>query len=330
MINKKVSALITAYNISPVLVDIGASAGTNQSFAVLAPYSTLVGFDPDSRGLDQNFGKEFKKAFLIPKAVINRQSRKADFYLTKFNECSSILKPNPDVYKEYIISEYFTPIGTASVMATSLNAAIDELELSLIDWLKVDSQGTDLSLITSLRKGVLADVLVIDMEPGLMPFYRFEETFPQCHEYMIKNGFFPSHLQSQSFARVRSSTVEVFREFCPGIEFDHRCKKSPICLEARYFRTIRYLEQRATKARLLTAFVLAMAEELIGYAMDICLLYERKEGRNEASVLMREAIQEELTATRKKEIKVSPDMLSMRDLASIALFKIRRRLSFHF
>lgn len=326
MINKQVSALITANKISPILVDIGASAGANQSFAVLAPYSTLVGFDPDSRGLDQNFGKEFKKAFLIPKAVINRRSGKADFYLTKFNECSSILEPNPDVYKEYIISEYFTPIGTASVTATSLNTVIDELELHLIDWLKVDSQGTDLSLITSLRKGVLADVLVIDMEPGLMPFYRSEETFPECHKYMIENGFFPSHLQSQSFARVRSSTVEVFREVCPEIDFDNRCKKSPICLEARYFRTIRYLEQRATKTRLLTAFVLAMAEELLGYAMDICLLYEKKTGRDEAAKMMRNAICEDLATPQKNKPTFNVDTLSVPDLAGIALRKIKRRL----
>ena len=59
---------------------------------------------------------------------------------------------------------------------------MDRLSLSGIDWLKTDSQGTDLRIFNSLRPEVRSRVLAIDIEPGLIDAYVGEDLFVDAHK----------------------------------------------------------------------------------------------------------------------------------------------------
>jgi hypothetical protein len=326
MLNNSIKQLVEAAGVSPVLVDVGSTGETFPPFAAMAPFATLVAFDADSRAENDGFGSKFKEAFLIPKVVASRDASSVEFILARFGECSSTLEPDPDVVGEYIFKDFFTTVGRTTLPAITLNAVLDDLGLPGFDWVKVDSQGTDLRLLQSLREDAWANVLAVDVEPGLLPFYRSEDTFCACHDFLTSNGFFPSDIKAQSFARIRPSTADYFAKLAAPGGFTEQLKRSPICLEARYFRSIQHLSENASKDRLITAFVLGMADDLLGYAMDVCLLYESKTGRDQKSEMMRAAIVEDIASISQRDAYTPTAAASIRNACRIARRKLRKLL----
>lgn len=88
-------------------------------------------------------------------------------------------------------------------------------------------------------------------EPGLAPFYRGEQTFPDINQALVKEGFWLAHLKVQQFARVQASTIkEVFGLDVKATDPAARLfGPSPTAAEARYFPTLESLKAREAPFR---------------------------------------------------------------------------------
>jgi hypothetical protein len=149
---------------------------------------------------------------------------------------------------------------------------MDQLNLPAVDWLKVDSQGKDLSVILGLDPVRREKLLCIEIEPGFTPFYKDEESFFQIHQELTSMGFWLAHLKSQQFARVRASTVkDAFGADIGGLDPAARLfGTSPTAAEARYFPSLELLERRgATSRDYAVAWSFAVSTGLWGYALEL-------------------------------------------------------------
>jgi FkbM family methyltransferase len=270
--------LLTTAKIHPVLVDIGASGGAPAIWKSIASLSTYVAFDPDLRDMAQSFGGEFHRRIVFNKAVTDDAlSADVEFNLTAYPHCSSALTPNMEGLKDYAFQEYFATERKVRVPAITLGAVLQQTELSRIDWMKIDTQGTDLRLFTSLSDGVRSRMLALDVEPGLINAYQGEDLFVDAHRHLTQHGFWLSNLNIGSTARIRKSTLA---ELVPNPSmrqaFAHRAiKKSPAWAEARYMREIDLLADPNAYALLWT---FAMIDRQAGFALDVALDYQRTFG----------------------------------------------------
>jgi hypothetical protein len=65
--------------------------------------------------------------------------------------------------------------------AVAIDEALARRQLSTIDWIKLDTQGTDLRLIHSISPALRARLMAIDTEPGLIEIYQGEDMFVDVH-----------------------------------------------------------------------------------------------------------------------------------------------------
>lgn len=276
-------------SIEPVLVDVGSSGPAMRVFAPLAPFSTIIGFDADSRGQGEEFAKGFKRSILVPKAVVTDESvEEVEFVLTRNPYCSSTLEPDLDALESFVFQDLFVPVGRAKAPATTLNKVLKDQGLEGFDWVKVDSQGTDLRILRSLEPETFKRLLVVDVEPGLIDAYKGEDLFVDTHAFLVGNGFFLADVHTQSYARLRPSTAREIARIIDVADATPFLKKSPTCCEARYFRTLEHLETHGTKRMLITAFVFGLVDELLGYAFDVALVYNQKFGKDsDGTVLLK-------------------------------------------
>ena len=79
---------------------------------------------------------------------------------------------------------------------------MDDLDLQHLDWLKLDTQGCDLTILQGLDKKRLDSLLCIEGEPGFEQFYEGEETFVDLHSKLTKADFWLDALENQAFPRV--------------------------------------------------------------------------------------------------------------------------------
>lgn len=197
--------------------------------------------------------------------------------------------------RDYIFHDYFLPIDKTSAKATSLNRVITEQSLQGIDWLKVDSQGTDLRIVRSLRPEYFAALVALDVEPGFIHAYLREDLFTDIHDFLTQNGFWLSDLHCQAYPRVRSESLAPLSELAgyPQDTIRSVLRGSPTAAEARYLRTIPAAAAAGTR-QLLMLSVFALIDGHVGIAFEAIKKYEQVGGRYDQVALMKQIIGHEL------------------------------------
>jgi len=249
-----------------ILVDVGAAGSLFEPWQKIQGNSSLIAFEPDVRSFSalKSKLKSVHKVHLIDKIVSNKNGPQT-LYITKNPYCSSTLSPNPKVLSKLSYSELYEVIDQRTVDAVTLERVYNSLNLNYIDWLKLDTQGTDLRIIESLPSDILDTILVIDIEPGLYGSYVGEDEFSSIDPYLRSHGFWLASLRVSKVIRMSSS-------LCKEVGLpSHFMKSNPKWVNARYIREVNYpiFIEKATGLDYLRLSFFAALEGWYGYSYEI-------------------------------------------------------------
>jgi hypothetical protein len=278
------TTILQSADISPVLADVGSSGTSHGIWDPIASESLVIGFDPDTRNPDENFGVGFSRKLLVNKAVSPRDDTDTvSFILTEYPSCSSMLEPDMDSLSSFSFRDYFRPVDRVNVAATSINRVMDTEELEEIHWLKLDSQGVDLRILKSIRSSYFNRLLAVDIEPGLVRAYQEEDMFTDCHAWLINHGFWMSRLEYQAYPKIRPETMADMAKWT-GVDpqlMIRSLPKAPTAIEGRYLREVDWLDCSGQgKRALILAGVFGLLDGQKGYAYDVASLYVNRFGRD--------------------------------------------------
>lgn len=280
----ELDALTAALGKQLVLVDVGSSGGVPSIWRPLGQYATYVGFDPDAREIREVRDGEFARAVYINKAVAPAEAGGAvRFFLTRSPYCSSTLRPNPAITGSFLSAEKFIVEGETRAPATTLGEALSGLGLAHVDWLKIDTQGTDLAVFHSLPEDLRRGVLAADLEPGLRGAYVNEQLFSDVHAAMVREGMWLSRMEVLGFPRMRKATLDALSAKRPLDEkmIIKSVRRTPGWVECRYLRTLESLAERGDvvmRRDYITLWLFAHADQQYGYCLDIADEFARRFG----------------------------------------------------
>jgi len=283
-----IGKLLQGLDIRPVLMDIGASGAPPAIWNDIASQSIYIGLDPDLREIHEDKSSRFHRSVIFNEAVTaEKDATEAMVYLTRSPFCSTVLAPNPAATAAWLERDMFEVESRASVRATTIESVLRRLDLPSLDWVKLDTQGTDLRLINSMSPDVLSRVMAIDTEPGLIDIYQCEDMFVDVHRDLTKNGFWLSGMHTGGFVRMRRGTLDAAREVNAKIDDQYirsSIRSSPAYLEARYLRTLEWLAEKSLSAReYIVLWIFALTDDQLGFALDLGVEFERKFGASDAS-----------------------------------------------
>ncbi len=237
---------LAAAGISLTLVDIGASLEPFRAFRPLLGRATYVGFDPDLREMHTE-ASESGRRVIVNKAVVAEADRStATFFLTRNPTASSTLRPAADEVAPYLHAYRYDVVGEAEVPATTLDGALASAGIDRLDWLKLDTQGTDLRLVESVGESLFATLMAVDAEPGLDEHYETEDTFGELHRAMTERGFWLADIDLTRAVRLRRSTFDDAlgaRSKFGRMRYEFTLKTSPTAVGPRYLRTLASLDK---------------------------------------------------------------------------------------
>lgn len=267
--------LLESRKISLTLMDVGASGDIFAPFVGVLPISTLVGFDPDLRAMKIATGQHGEKIVVLSKAVTATPGQhESRFFLTKSPSCSSTLKPDLTKLSQWPYAGLFEVNDTVSVPAITIAEALVEVGHTHIDWLKVDTQGTDLRIIKSLPDEIRGRIIACDAEPGFYEHYENADRFGALHDYMVDQGFWLADLNLQAQPRISSQNYPglLNRAKSPWVQklLLKTLKRSPTAPEARYIRTIpSAIEHGYSCDQFLSLWAISIATGNLEYAYDV-------------------------------------------------------------
>lgn len=192
----------------PVLVDVGASYHIYPIWKRISAYSICLAFDPDIRETDylMEEDKGFLKLYTLPYIVTDEPIAKKKFYLTNSPYCSSTLPPNEENLGNYKFRTMFGVQEEIELAARTLTETLKKLNLNRIDWLKTDTQGTDLRIFESLSNEIKNGICAIDFEPGIVDAYQGEDKLHHVLNALDQYPFWVSDLSIHGVPRVSEST----------------------------------------------------------------------------------------------------------------------------
>jgi hypothetical protein len=292
----KAIELLAASGVRLTLVDVGASLEPFPPFQPLLGHATYVGFDPDLREIHDEGapGEGPGRRVIVNKAVVaDPTASTVRFFLTHNPTCSSTLPPDLAAVAEYLHARRFAVVDRAEVAATTLDEAMRSVGVGRVDWIKLDTQGTDTRLLRSLSDDLWGGLMAVDAEPGFDPYYEGEDTFGELHREMVGRGFWLADLELTRGVRLRP---EVFEESFPRarsrpvrLAYELSLKPSPTAAGPRYLRTVASLERAgADRQDYLRLWACAFVSGNHPYALDVVAACQKAHGADTETAAIRQ------------------------------------------
>lgn len=171
-----------------VVVDVGCRWGFAERFISGGDFFRVYGFDPDEKEcgrLNAQYASDFVKA--VPLALAGSLGKRT-LYLTKEPACSSLHQPDPILTAEYPALACATEVAKIEVQTTTLDAWALSNSISAIDFIKIDTQGTELEILHGAQK-ILVTVKAINVEVEFNPIYLGQPVFADVDTYLRSQGF---------------------------------------------------------------------------------------------------------------------------------------------
>lgn len=179
------------YKESPiVLCDIGSSGGI-EAIAIwkeVSKYLKIIGSEPDERAPRPSV-KTTKIPPLILKTALYHSKITTNLWLTRQPTLSSLLKPNYNFIRQFPVAERFDVINSIQVKTDSLDNQLSENKIDDVDFLKIDTQGTELYILEGGRSILNKSIFGIETEVEFAPLYQEQPLFSDVDTFIRKFGF---------------------------------------------------------------------------------------------------------------------------------------------
>lgn len=238
-----------------VFVDCGASYFPPDTWqvALASPLSHLILVDPNGQNLTYASSLPCKIS-VIPKALHSTEGLQT-FYIANTDSGSSLLPPTGRPQRIWTNPGYFLPIRATSISTSTLHRELDSLTIPSIDCIKLDTQGTELSILQGLDKRRLNDLLFIEAEVSLQnpPIYKNAAGLRDFAFFLEPHGF--------EIANIRLSRP--VPKVVNSLPRPHEC-------DVLYIRPMHLLGERLNNPEMLyKLFLLANIYYLYDYADEI-------------------------------------------------------------
>ena len=187
-------------------IDVGVHFGEHTfQFAKKNPSLMVYAFEPNLKVAIQRAG--LLPNFVVIPAAIAENDGCANFFINTFEAASSLLPFDQTGLQNWIKGDQLTVERTVTVPTIRLDTFMNWLEISNVDFLKVDAQGADFSVIKSAGKR-LKDIRKITLEVAITPsqLYLGAAHKSEVVGYLEQAGFALSEVETQSYNQEENLT----------------------------------------------------------------------------------------------------------------------------
>lgn len=247
-----------------MLIDVGASGGVSRRWKPAAKYLRALCFEPDERAFRQLHNTPSAPSITYVNCALHQEKGTVALHLAKAQSASSAFEPNWDVLKRFPEADRFETLQTVPVRVDCLDHQLQENGFSDADFVKVDTQGTELSILQGGQQALRGALFGVEAEVEFLPLYRGQPLFSDVDAYLRGFGFQLFDLRPVFWKRTRGRDVG-------------GSKGQIIFGDALYLRSpetfLKLLDNiadlEARKAKLLRAITVCVLYGYMDYALEV-------------------------------------------------------------
>ena len=170
-----------------IIVDVGASGGIHPRWSKTTEFYKGILFEPDSRVFNE-LKKNSDKNLIVINSALSDSNKEIEFHLCKKQEVSSVYPPNFNFLNKFADSERFNVQKIIHLNADTLNNQLKKEGVDEVDFIKIDTQGYELSILKGCSS-YLENVVGLEVEVKFEPTYIGQPLFSEVDNYVKENGF---------------------------------------------------------------------------------------------------------------------------------------------
>jgi FkbM family methyltransferase len=166
----------------------------SQAWGLFAPNLTIYGFDADAQACEDANANllagdinwvEIHLPYALAKSVGSQT-----LYLTQSPFCHSLYPPNDPLLRYFPrISSMMSLVDTLEVQTTTLDTICQSEDINEINFLQIDVQGADLSVLEGAQQLLQRSVLAIQVEVLFSPLYVGQPLFSDIDQFLRQQDF---------------------------------------------------------------------------------------------------------------------------------------------
>jgi len=211
MLNGKHSELLEAFRALGQeglgVVDVGSRGGIQAMFMEVAPLLQVVGFEPDrdewERLVAAPPAESFKSLIHLPYAL-GAVDGEGLLHVNRERGTSSFYEPNREWLDRFPNAARYDVMATGPVPVRSLDSLVADPDVRMprhIDFMKIDTQGSELDILKGAQQTLQRQVVAIEVEVEFAPLYRNQPLFRDIDAWLQGSGFSLFKLRRQSWVR---------------------------------------------------------------------------------------------------------------------------------
>ena len=170
------------------LVDVGASGGISPLWRSHRRYLRVIGFEPDIRAY-KILKKQQNRSMHFFNIGLHRQRGDFSFYSTRSQECSSFFLPNHPLLGRFHNPERLDIVKEKKIECRSLDEILAEADLTDVDFIKMDTQGSELAILEGAEKILADSVFGLEIEVAFAEIYKGQPLFADVDQFVRLKGF---------------------------------------------------------------------------------------------------------------------------------------------
>ena len=173
------------------LIDVGSRGGVQKKWLIFKNNLDVIGFEPDNGEYNNLKKNDF------PGTIYNiglwKEKGNIEFNLTRVGRCSSILEPDREVLNEFPDLDRFDVVKKTNISVDTLDNILNlsnQLENEVFpDFIKLDTQGTELSILQGMKRTLNRSIFGIEIEVNFLPMYANQPLFNEIDQFLHNRGF---------------------------------------------------------------------------------------------------------------------------------------------
>ncbi len=171
------------------MADVGARGGWQRKWREVKHHMEFVGFEPEAAEFERLSAAAAANEVFSNRALFSEPGE-ITLYHTRDPATTSVYPPNRSLIRQLAPDDVMLDVvARETIEATTLDGALREIEAGVLDFLKLDTQGSELDILRGAENTIAGGLFGIEIEVEFAPIYVGQPLFPDVCGHLGEKGF---------------------------------------------------------------------------------------------------------------------------------------------